>query len=374
MREGAVIEAVTAEDADDLEQVRVLFLEYAGSVGFDLCFQNFDEELAHLPGAYAPPTGRLLVLREGGGPVGCVALRRLADGVCEMKRLFLRPAARGKGHGRALAERVIQEARSLGYRWIRLDTVSSVMDNAIALYEALGFRRIPPYCHSPIPGAVFMELDLSPGNAPGVEDSNGRAVIRLATPDDAGQVLKVYAPYCHTPISFELVPPSLDEMRRRLVRVLENYPWLVCEDGGDVLGYGYAAAHRERAAYRWSVDTTVYVRQEQRRRGVGRAVYTALFKLLALQGYCNAYAGVTLPNPASVGLHEAMGFLPVGVYRQVGYKNDAWHDVAWYQLLLQSRPASPPPPRPLAETVGTPGWDAALRDGAALLRRVEGAT
>ena len=126
-------------------------------------------------------------------------------------------------------------------------------------------------------------------------------------------------------------------MRGRLAKVLEPYPWLVCEDGGEVLGYVYATQHRERAAYRWSVDTSVYVRQGRQRRGVGRALYTSLLAVLPLQGYVNAYAGATLPNPASVGLHEAMGFQPVGVYRQVGFKYGAWHDVAWFQRPLQPR-------------------------------------
>ena len=125
--------------------------------------------------------------------------------------------------------------------------------------------------------------------------------IRLATLDDAEQVQAIYAPYCHTPISFETDPPTVEQMRGRLAKVLGCYPWLVCEEGGEVLGYAYATRHRERAAYRWSVDTSVYVGQGRQRRGVGRALYTSLFAVLPLQGYVNAYAGVTLPNPASVG-------------------------------------------------------------------------
>src|ERR1700692_933548 len=130
--------------------------------------------------------------------------------------------------------------------------------------------------------------------------------IRLANPDDAQHIQAIYAPYCFTPISFEAEPPTPQEMRGRIEKTLEQYPWLVCEESGEILGYVYAARHRERAAYRWSVDTTVYVKQTQHRRGLGSILYTSLFSVLPLQGYVNAYAGVTLPNPASVGLHQAM--------------------------------------------------------------------
>jgi phosphinothricin acetyltransferase len=192
--------------------------------------------------------------------------------------------------------------------------------------------------------------------------------IRLAIPEDAEQVQAIYAPYCHTPISFEMEPPGVAEMRGRLAKVLGQYPWLICDDGGEVLGYAYATRHRERAAYRWSVDTTIYVRQGRHRRGVGRALYTSLLAVLPLQGYVNAYAGVTLPYPASVGLHEAMGFQPVGVYRQVGFKCGAWHDVAWYERPLQPRPAEPSPPTRLEEVCHTADWMEALNCGLRLLR------
>jgi phosphinothricin acetyltransferase len=137
-------------------------------------------------------------------------------------------------------------------------------------------------------------------------------------------------------------------MRQRITKVLENYPWLVWEEDSQIIGYVYACAHRERAAYRWSVDTAVYVRPQNHRRGLGRTMYTELFRVLVSQGYINAYAGVTLPNPASVRLHESMGFEPVGVYRQVGFKCNAWYDVAWFQKLLQPRPAAPALPTRLA--------------------------
>ncbi len=188
-------------------------------------------------------------------------------------------------------------------------------------------------------------------------------IIRLATPDDAEQIQAIYAPYCFTPISFETDPPSVEEMRRRLEKVLGQYPWLVCVQEGEILGYVYATQHRERLAYRWSVDTTVYVRQERQRRRVGRGLYTSLLALLPLQGYANAYAGVTLPNPASVGLHEGMGFEPLGVYKQVGFKCGSWHDVAWYQRPLQPHPGEPPPPTRLEEVRHTAEWIAALGRG-----------
>lgn len=186
------------------------------------------------------------------------------------------------------------------------------------------------------------------------------ALIRLATPDDAEQVQAIYAPYCSTPISFELEPPSVAEMRGRLTKILGQYPWLVWEEDGAILGYVYAMQHRERAAYLWSVDTAVYVHQGRQRRGVGKRLYTALFEVLPLQGYVNAYAGVTLPNPASVGLHEAMGFQPLGVYRQVGFKCGAWHDVAWFQRPLQPRPGAPTPLKPLAAVQQSAAWQHAL--------------
>jgi L-amino acid N-acyltransferase YncA len=172
--------------------------------------------------------------------------------------------------------------------------------------------------------------------------------LRPAAPADAAQVQAIYAPYCSTPISFELTPPSVEEMRRRLEKLQGRYPWLVCDRAAEVLGYAYASPHRERPAYQWSVDVSVYIRSDCHRGGLGRRLYTALFDVLVRQGFINAYAGVTLPNPASVGLHEAVGFTPVGVYRRVGYKCGGWHDVAWFERPLQGWPDVPAPPRPLS--------------------------
>jgi putative acetyltransferase len=149
-----------AESPVQIAQARELFLEYADSLGFSLCFQSFEQELDGLPGDYAPPDGRLLLAEYRGRLSGCVALHKLDSEVCEMKRLYLRPDLRGRGVGRALAEAVIAEARAVGYRKMRLDTVEPVMPNAVALYRRLGFVEIDPYRSNPIAGALYMELVL----------------------------------------------------------------------------------------------------------------------------------------------------------------------------------------------------------------------
>jgi ribosomal protein S18 acetylase RimI-like enzyme len=149
-----------AETSTQVVQARELFLEYAQSLGFSLCFQNFDKELAALPGDYAPPEGRLLLVECEGQLAGCVALHKSDTGICEMKRLYLRPQFRGRGLGRALADRIIAEARQIGYRRMRLDTVEPVMKDAVAMYRKLGFKEIAPYRSNPIAGAMYMELEL----------------------------------------------------------------------------------------------------------------------------------------------------------------------------------------------------------------------
>jgi L-amino acid N-acyltransferase YncA len=198
-------------------------------------------------------------------------------------------------------------------------------------------------------------------------------MIRLAEERDAEAIQRIYAPFVlHTAVSFEIEPPSVDEMRSRIVKTLARLPWLVCERNDDqennVIGYVYASPHRERPGYAWSVEVTVYVHEEHRRYGIGRALYTSLFQILKLQGFYNVCAGVTLPNPGSVGLHEAMGFKPVGVYRAVGYKLGQWHDVGWWQLALQPHSAAPAPPRDIASVAAGAEWDAAIGSGLAALR------
>jgi putative acetyltransferase len=154
-----MLRILPVEKEKDIESAKTLFVEYADSLGFDLFFQDFDEELANLPGDYAPPAGCLLIADYRDQPAGCVALRQLSDGVCEMKRLYVRPGLRGLGIGRALAEAVIERARKIGYTRMRLDTAPS-MEAARAIYVSLGFKQISPYRYNPIEGAVFMELKL----------------------------------------------------------------------------------------------------------------------------------------------------------------------------------------------------------------------
>ena len=176
--------------------------------------------------------------------------------------------------------------------------------------------------------------------------------LRSATPDDAEAIAGIYGPIvATTPISFELEVPSVEEMRSRIVATLPRRPWLVSlDDAGRVNGYVYASPHRERAAYQWSVDTTAYVREDSRGQGVGRRLYEELFRQLVEQGYYQAFAGIALPNEASVGLHEALGFQPLGVYRKVGFKQGAWRDVGWWQKELQPTGAEPGPPRVASPT------------------------
>jgi ribosomal protein S18 acetylase RimI-like enzyme len=149
-----------ASSAAQIAHIRELFLEYAASLGFSLCFQNFDQELATLPGDYAPPEGRLLLAEYEDQLAGCVALHKLEPRICEMKRLYIRPQFRGKGLGRQMAEHLIAEARTMNYRHMRLDTVEPVMQDAVGMYRKLGFKEIPPYRSNPMPGTLYMELNL----------------------------------------------------------------------------------------------------------------------------------------------------------------------------------------------------------------------
>lgn len=172
--------------------------------------------------------------------------------------------------------------------------------------------------------------------------------IRFATPTDAAALVAIYAPYIlNTTISFEYEVPSVDEFAGRIQTIQQQFPYLVAESQGQIVGYAYAARHRDRTAYQWSTDTSVYVHPDEHRRGIARDLYTRLFNLLRQQGYYNAYAGITLPNLPSEQFHQTMGFVSVGVYPSVGYKMGAWHDVAWFRLSLQPHWPNPAPPVPI---------------------------
>jgi len=158
--EFSLTEIVCAHSIGDIENARCLFKEYAAWLEIDLCFQDFEKELSELPGDYAPPDGRLLLAFVNKALAGCIALRKIGEGVCEMKRLFVRPEFRGTGLGRGLAEAIIRDAKQIGYKRMRLDTRPPKMNDAIGLYESLGFKQIEAYYQNPVPGAIFMELDL----------------------------------------------------------------------------------------------------------------------------------------------------------------------------------------------------------------------
>ena len=167
----------------------------------------------------------------------------------------------------------------------------------------------------------------------------GMLTIRQATEADAPALLAIYAPFVErTTVSFEAVPPTVDEFAARIAKNLKGWQYLVAERDGRVAGYAYGSMHRERAAYRFSAEVSAYLDPAYHRQGIGRALYLRLFDDLAAKGYCNAFAGITLPNDASVGLHKAVGFEPIGVFRNIGWKYGRWHDVAWLQRKLRDAP------------------------------------
>ncbi|HEY9789102.1 MAG TPA: N-acetyltransferase family protein [Candidatus Obscuribacterales bacterium] len=172
--------------------------------------------------------------------------------------------------------------------------------------------------------------------------------IRLASAQDAKAIRKIYEAYISTPITFELQPPAVEEMERRIADTLRTFPWLVAIDGDQIVGYAYGHEFRDRPAYRWSVETSVYVAQNAHRKGVGKALYERLLTLLKAQGFVSVMAGITLPNAASVALHEHFGFTRVGVCKNIGYKDSAWHDVVFFELQLNPPTTMPSVPLPLS--------------------------
>lgn len=171
---------------------------------------------------------------------------------------------------------------------------------------------------------------------------SGLPDLRVAAPDDAEAIAAIYAPFVRdTVISFETTVPDAAEMARRITSTLETHPWLVAEEDGRIIGYAYASQHRTREAYRFSCDVTVYLAEGARGRRLGSRLYTELFRLLRMQGFRNAFAGIAQPNPASVALHESLGFRHLGTYAKVGFKLGQWHDVGWWQLELTRDEGAP---------------------------------
>ena len=185
--------------------------------------------------------------------------------------------------------------------------------------------------------------------------------IRVAERADADAIAAIYAPIVReTAISFETEAPSADEMAGRIDATLPSHPWLVAVRAGAVVGYAYAGQHQQRAAYRWSANVTAYIDAAARRSGVGTRLYGVLIPILQAQGFRSAFAGITLPNDASIGLHEAVGFERLGVYEDVGFKLEAWRDVGWWRLALSQGAAAPAEPLPFAGFRLTPGFRSIL--------------
>lgn len=178
--------------------------------------------------------------------------------------------------------------------------------------------------------------------------------IRLATEGDSASILQIYAPFItDTAISFECQIPTLVEFSKRIFNVQKEFPWLVCEIDNNIVGYAYASRFREREAYSWSADFSVYIDPRFQRKSIGKALYFSLIELLKLQGYYNIFAGITLPNIKSISLHESFGFKAIGVYENVGYKFNSWHNVKWYGLNIKEHDQSPQKPKDFHEINNT---------------------
>lgn len=194
--------------------------------------------------------------------------------------------------------------------------------------------------------------------------------IRLARAADGPALAEIYYPaVAERATSFEVDPPDGAEMGRRVTSLTATHPWLVCVEDGAILGYAYASKHRERAAYQWSVEVSAYVHPAAHRRGVGTGLYASLFAVLELLGFRNAFAGITLPNDASVAFHESAGFVPIGTYREIGWKLGAWHDVLWLQRDLAPHASHPPPPIALPHFDGRAALERAFASGLDHIRR-----
>lgn len=186
--------------------------------------------------------------------------------------------------------------------------------------------------------------------------------IRLATEADSVSILEIYAPFIRdTVITFENEVPTITEFKRRIFDIQKKYPWLVCEINGNIVGYAYASQFNDRAAYDWSSDFSIYINPQYQGKKIGKALYYCLFELSKLQGYCNAYAGVTLPNIKSERLHQSFGFNSIGVYQNAGFKLGNWYDVKWFGIKIKDYPKSPTEPKTIDEIVNIPEFNTILQ-------------
>jgi phosphinothricin acetyltransferase len=186
-------------------------------------------------------------------------------------------------------------------------------------------------------------------------------MIRLATLDDAPAIADIYRPaVVERPSSFELIPPDAEEMARRIETNLQTAPWLVFERAGEVIGYANGGIHRQRPAYRWTIETSIYVDPAAHGQGIGGQLYTVLLNALGYQGFRTAVAGVTLPNEASMALHRKMGYIPVGVFHHIGHKFGGWRDVAWFERPLATYEDTPEEPHTMEEMEADPAFAAIL--------------
>jgi len=195
------------------------------------------------------------------------------------------------------------------------------------------------------------------------------AEIKTASFSDYQAIYSIYEPYVlHTVASFETEAPGIEQFKARIEGSIDTFPWLVAVVNGTVAGYAYAGKHRIRSGYRWAVETSIYVDSNWHRHGIATGLYTSLLLILRLLGYRSALAGITLPNEPSVRFHESMGFIPVGIYRNIGYKAGSWHDVGWWQANLNDYEESPTPPGMFRDSLNTDLLQAALECGTKKLR------
>jgi Sortase and related acyltransferases len=193
--------------------------------------------------------------------------------------------------------------------------------------------------------------------------------IRLATEKDSAAILEIYAPFIKdTAITFEYEVPEVSGFGKRISGIMQNYPWLVCEIDGKIVGYAYASRYSERAAYDWSADLSIYVSPEYQRRNIATALYYSLYQLLKLQGYYNAYVIITMPNEKSEGFHQSFGFKPVGVCHKVGYKFGKWHDVKWFELTITNHSKLPAKPKTLDDIRETEEFHSILSKGVKMIK------